>query len=635
MKNIKQIIFFCLFLFFSALSVFAQNTVIDSLQNELKNDKEFAETLFQIAVEYSKEKKHKQAIEYYNKAEKSFADLNNSTKVVDCINEAGICYFFLGEYENATNKYFKALKIAEKLKLKLKRGQIIKNIGSVYLRQDKFEEALKHYLEALKFYNNDDYQHELSNLFNNIALAYVGIENYDEAENYYLKSAVIKRKLNDIKGIAGLYVNIGNMFLNKDIFDKALIYYKKALIELKNIDDKNIEASAYVGIGEVKFLQKKYSEGISNYKIAIKIAAEIDSKYILSNSYWNLAEYYAGKEDYKSAYQYFHKFYEVYELLIGENTSKKIEELKAKYQNEKKEKQIAVLNSEKEKQEFAMQKQKTITYIIAISLIVFIFLLVLAFRGYKLKQKANKLLFEKNKKIEDQKYEITTQNIQLANQTKKLKELDKIKSNFFANISHEFRTPLTLIAGPVEQLIQKNSYPEIKIDLEMVYRHSKRLKQLIDQLLDISKIERGALQLKVAKADLTAFTRTLVNTFHSFAEENKIDLQFESEENYLFCLFDKDKIEKIIGNLITNAVKFTPSGGKVVVRLKTKDKKANIEVEDTGKGISKDNQKLIFERFYRSEEHNSIGGTGIGLSLVKELVTLHKGDIFVESIEGK
>lgn len=233
---------------------------------------------------------------------------------------------------------------------------------------------------------------------------------------------------------------------------------------------------------------------------------------------------------------------------------------------------------------------------------------------------------------------------------RKLHEIDMMKLKFFTNISHEIRTPLTLILGPLEKLIQKDiSKDEMKENLLLMQRNAKNLDKLISQLLDFRKLQTGNLKLNLTEADIIDFVRNIVNSFNDLAAEKEISLKFNTLKKTLNAAFDPDKIEKILNNLISNAFKFTAQGGTIAVNIslvfdagdnefnETEKEKQFIEiiVKDTGKGIAAQNLNRIFQRFFQSDAEDGNSGVGIGLALVKELVEIHNGDIFVTSKPGK
>ena len=222
-------------------------------------------------------------------------------------------------------------------------------------------------------------------------------------------------------------------------------------------------------------------------------------------------------------------------------------------------------------------------------------------------------------------------------EAQKLHEVDELKSRFFTNISHEFRTPLTLILGPAKQLLERTKDADTAENLKMIHRNAKNLNKLVDELLDISKIEAGEMKLNTRPMNIISVVKDIVFPFYSFAERKKITLNLKYDEFEIIGFLDKEKAEKILNNILSNAFKFTPEGGKIELGVRRTDKTAEIIISDSGIGIPPDQIDKIFDRFYQvdgshTREHE---GTGIGLSLTKELVDLHKGKIEVESKEGK
>lgn len=217
---------------------------------------------------------------------------------------------------------------------------------------------------------------------------------------------------------------------------------------------------------------------------------------------------------------------------------------------------------------------------------------------------------------------------------KALLEIDNAKSTFFENISHEFRTPLTLIKSPIENALNRKAKPTEKV-LKMIARNTNRLDGLIDDLLSLSKLQSGKMELKKTVQSPLLQLRQICAQFQSYAEDKKIDYKVYVEKKNSAASYDKGILEKIVTNLVSNALKYTPSNGKVNIKGNILAGKLYVEVKDNGIGLSKEDQNRIFERFYRGAESGEyIQGSGIGLSLVKELVNLHGGDIQVSSELG-
>ncbi|MBC3788093.1 hybrid sensor histidine kinase/response regulator transcription factor [Spirosoma utsteinense] len=232
-----------------------------------------------------------------------------------------------------------------------------------------------------------------------------------------------------------------------------------------------------------------------------------------------------------------------------------------------------------------------------------------------------------------------------------LKNLDEIKSRFFANITHEFRTPLTLILSPIEHLLQEISDPQHQNRLALVYRNANRLLRLINELLDLAKLEAGSLTVTPTPGDLADFVDRTARVFEEEARRKQVRLQVHSlliSPNYWF---DGDKIEKILNNLVANALRFTGEGGSIIVSVmalpqtngvvsedsqQEPDELIRLTVTDTGEGIDTAELPRIFNRFYQADaiSDRAVGGSGIGLALVKELVDMMQGSVEVESRPG-
>jgi signal transduction histidine kinase/ligand-binding sensor domain-containing protein/CheY-like chemotaxis protein/AraC-like DNA-binding protein len=239
------------------------------------------------------------------------------------------------------------------------------------------------------------------------------------------------------------------------------------------------------------------------------------------------------------------------------------------------------------------------------------------------------------------------QALQLRQQDRKeaerLRELDLLKIKFLTNLSHEFRTPVSLILAPVDKLLRETKENGRYGQLAMIKRNGRRLLNLVNQLLDFRKMEEQELQLNKSDGEIVSFIKDATDSFYDLAERKQIKFAFKSSIENLHVSFDHDKVERILFNLLSNAFKFTPSAGTITVKLQNLPHLAEdgwvsleIKVVDSGIGIPKDRQEMIFERFFQNETSSSIlnQGSGIGLSIIKEFVKMHGGEILVESEPG-
>ncbi|MEZ4887775.1 MAG: ATP-binding protein [Chitinophagales bacterium] len=230
-------------------------------------------------------------------------------------------------------------------------------------------------------------------------------------------------------------------------------------------------------------------------------------------------------------------------------------------------------------------------------------------------------------------------------EVERLQELEVLKTRFFTQITHELRTPLTLIQGPAQQILDSNDLSKIHTQAHIIDRNANRLLHLVNQLLYISKIEAQKMELKLQHGSISNFIAEIVQAFQALAIKQQIQLDFIThahEDEEILVLFDADKIEKILYNLLSNAFKFTPTQGRILCQLDltvttSNGIQAQLIVEDTGKGIDENSLPHIFDRFYQADSSHTrqVEGTGIGLALVKELTELLEGTIEVDSTVGK
>lgn len=269
-------------------------------------------------------------------------------------------------------------------------------------------------------------------------------------------------------------------------------------------------------------------------------------------------------------------------------------------------------------------------------------------RTYQLEQQKQLLenqteeLSRQNRMLTLQNEKITRQKVQLSRMARKVQELTLDKIAFFTNITHEFRTPITLIIGPIERALKLSYNPQVIEQLNFVERNSKYLLSLVNQLMDFRKIESGKLNIVATKGDFVSFIHSLLTPFEVFAGERNISIKhyFHMKSSEIF--FDEEAMHKVITNLLSNAIKFTPDGGSISIYIATlpakddKEEKLYLCVSDTGTGIQEPDTEQIFNRFYQSKKQAKYPvygqtGTGIGLYLCKRIVKMHDGEICVRN----
>jgi len=312
--------------------------------------------------------------------------------------------------------------------------------------------------------------------------------------------------------------------------------------------------------------------------------------------------------------------------------------------------QIELLHNKIERQKLLLtietdrnKTQSIILFFLIAVLALTTALILMVFFSLKNKKKINQLLVEKNNEIEEQNELLKSQHEQLKKIDEELQEATQAKLTFFTNISHEFKTPLTLIKGPLENLLEDNLKPsDVKKMYQIMYRNTGRLLKMINQLMDFRMVENKKMKIKASENDLKEFISDVCESFKTLAEKKQITLNYHFETNHKLIWFDYEKIEKVVFNLLSNAFKFTPQHGQISINVTSHQidnpglfsEEVCIEVKDSGEGIHEEEVSKIFDRFYHTGESKIMKGTGIGLNFSKELVELHRGRMSVKSKLG-
>lgn len=532
-------------------------------------------------------------------------------------NHIGIVYTYQGKYPEAIENYFAGLQIFEEIGHTKGIVNSYSNIGIVYKDQGKYPEAIENYLKALKIHEELGDTHGIGMFYNNIGNIYQAQGNYEEARQNYFKALKIKEEFGDQLEIADLYVNIGVNYKEQAYYPEALKNYYNALKIYEEMGDKSGIALTHSNIGLVKLELNRPDEAKKHNEKALVLAKEIEKNSLIRDLYYNISLVDKAQGNYKSAYENYKEYIQYRDSLINEENETKSLATSMGYEFDKK---AAVIQAALETKNL----QRNVAYA---GFGVMLLLTVLTV--YLLKMRGKRLKVEKQN-VELQRREMET-----------IKESEQFKTRFLTNISHEFRTPLTLINGHVE-VLKEQGRPEDFLHFTEIEENGKRLLTLINQLLDLSKMESGQYKLKYKKGNVIHEASMLVQSFHSYAEQHHISLLLQQTEKAKALaehpfIYSSEALTIMITNLLSNAIKYTPSGGSVTVTIDGCEDKMTVSLADTGQGIAPEHLPKIFDRFYQVDEpgQRTYAGSGIGLALVKELVLLHGGEIAVESpLEG-
>ncbi|MEM9364165.1 MAG: ATP-binding protein, partial [Bacteroidota bacterium] len=586
------------------------------------------------------------ALVTYRKAQAVGKEIGQRSGVIESYIGEGSALSSLQRLDEADSIVFLGIALAKKTPLdSISMTQFYTILSNTAYFRNNYEKSIGFDRKALE-YNASDLRKRAKSLLN-IGTSYDLLRDYEKTDEYYNKALEAAKATKDKRMTALVQSEMGSLKVNLKEFTEARRLFGLALAHFETVNDKTMMAHTLQYLARVHVESGEFDQAIAKYKKALSIANEINSRsteahstYQLALAYYKKKDYsnaekyfleakskfdalqesnmqtwvlsrlsdlYASKNDYQKAFEYLQVVKARDDSLLSATSAKNIAEMEEKYQNEQKQQEIELLSAENEISALKIQKQQNLRNYLILAAFLLLVIVGVVYNRYQLKIKANT----------------------------KLRELDSLKSNFFTNISHEFRTPLTLILSPLQELMGKKNDRDTANSLSIIHRNAKVLTNLTNQLLDLSKLEAGKLNLQVQEGDFKSFLKVVCASFDSLAAAQNIKFVRNVDDAPLLAYFDEDKVQKILNNLLSNAFKFTSKEGKVVITSSCTDKEVFIAVQDTGKGISAGEQKLIFKRFHQNQNNaENTTGTGVGLTLSKELALLHHGDIDVKSEEG-
>ncbi|WP_343633650.1 ATP-binding protein [Fluviicola sp.] len=528
-------------------------------------------------------------IYYAQRARAIGKSTSNHVLVIRSYSATGEAYQRKNQLKKALASYFKGLELAEKHDEKSLSGTIYNGIGVCYFLMNdvkKAEQYMKRASEAKKAANDFRY-YVLITI--NLASVQIMQQSFDESVKTLKEAEKTLLKQKQEQYLATVYNSLGAAYQSIQP-DSCVYYYELSLQYSEKYRDYLLKMNAYQNLGDYYFDRKEYATAINYMKLAISTNEKRPEDSYKPALYERISTLYDSIGDFRNAYKYKKLEAEAHKRIFSVEKQKEIEELEIKYESEKKEKEI-----QQNKQELERRKnQQNILVFCAVSLF-----LVAGFITY--------LVFQR-KRIE--------------------RQFEQEKLRLFENIFHEIRTPLTLINGPIQVMKQQKKYPE---ELDLMERNSQKLIRLVNELLDASKLGKGSYQLNYMNGNLNEFIGSVIDQFTGEANLKDIRIICQLEEQEENHSFPADALEKILSNLLGNAVKYCPVKSEITVLSKIAGNNLILKVVDNGPGIPKRDQKKVFRRFFRGKHAHETGGTGIGLSLVKELVELAGGTIALQS----
>jgi signal transduction histidine kinase/DNA-binding response OmpR family regulator len=616
MKKLLLLISLCS-IFYHSLG---QNKLLDSLKQELQNHPtlDTSRVKLLIAVSFYSFESPENTKQFAEEALQLATDIDYEKGKGPALSNLSTYYWGKSNHKKALELSFLSLAAYEKAGSLRGIYNCYSNIAGLYVATHDYDKGIEYLNKAESIGKTNAPFVDYGILYQNLGETHFFKKEYEKAKEYYLKSLAIWEKRADIYGQGIAHHDLAKSLYKTGDSDGAFIHFEKALFFSRKVNAPPVVASCLDNLAKIYVEQGAYTKAESALKECRTLLEKTKSKTDLQDLFGTYVSLYEKQKDYRHALEYFKKKTELKDSLFNEQNIRSMAETESQYNSEKKEQEIALLEQQASSQTFLRN-----TLIGGL-----LFTLIAAAVIYSLQRsrtRKTKLLLETQQQLNQH-----------------LQEADKLKSRFFANISHEFRTPLTLIISPIEEkLALKTLEQKEKISFQSIRRSANRLLELVNQLLELSKLESGFMKLQAQPGNLHSFVMTILSSFDSLADVGQVHYNKEVRTTEATLLFDGDKLEKILNNLLSNAFKFSPKGAKVDVRVMAAEKEKKVEltfeVQNFGAAIATKNLNRIFEPFYQGDNMpvRGVQGTGLGLSLVKELVKLHGGEIHAASSEAK
>ncbi len=641
----KTSLLFALFIVHCSLFIVkAQNAEIDSLENLLqkhvKKDtirinllNETAYEIYRINIE--------KTLKYAQEASNLSQHLSYKKGEAESLRLIGIYYDFKSNYSSALDYCRKSLKLYQELGNKSGISYSSNSIGLIYLHQGHYPKALEYCQKSLKIKEELGDKRGVSSSYYNIGVIYSKESDYRKALEYYQKSLKISIEIGYKSGISICYNNIGEIYKIQGDYPKAMGYYQKSLKMNVEIGRKDGEIYSYKELGSLYFKQKKTKEAYNFSKKAYAMAEEIGNAELMMESSEILAKSSEALGLYKEAYKYHIIFKTMNDSLYNEENVKKITGLEYQYKYEK-EKQAIILEQQKKDAITAekAKRQKLISISFILGFVLMTSLVVVILRSFIQKRKANHLLTKQKNQIKETNEELKVQKEEIQNFANELEIANKTKDKFFSIIAHDLKSPFGALLGFSDMLLANyKEYDDDKRETYIKHINDSSIKtyKLLENLLTWAQSQTGRLEFSPENFNIQTLINEIISLLQEPAENKEIKLISKTEKD-LFVNADKNMINTVIRNLISNAIKFTPKGGGITLESSRVIKENNqeliqISVKDSGVGISPEIKSKLFKitENVTTQGTDNETGTGLGLILCQEFIEKHNGKIWVES----
>lgn len=566
-----------------------------------------------------------QAYEYYLEALHKYTILNDERGIAEVYVGLGTTYERQENYSRALQYFQKAIILYKKTDSKLGLANAYLNMGIVHSSTDQHQKALTYFQDAVHLAEGPSGDKKIAiSIYNNMGRLYASMRQYKKGLHALIRAKNLALIAAQLPSVAEAYLNIGDAYLRLNQFDSSAISFNIALnyfIQLKNTESI---ARTYHGIAGLNFRQKDFDKARQFIRLSNEFADQIKNNQVKFDNYSLLVDISKASGDYKQAFAYYEKVLSLKDVLLNAEKISSIENIKATYELEKKQETIEELQEENE------VKTRQRNYLIFAFSLAATTLVLLAYTFFQIKKNA-KLLQEQKKQLEDQKNE-------LEKQKKELEDLHVVKDKFFSVLSHDLRSPMGNILGllnliTMDGIIGEDEKKQLFNRLKL---STSSALETMDNMLAWGKNQIKENKTEIKEVNIYEVAERVCRLLSQIADGKSIKLvnQINPTVN---IRADKNRLEFVIRNLMSNALKFSHKNSRIEMWTSADDIYINIHVKDFGTGMKRELQEKLFDVNQRESVNGTAGetGSGLGLALSKEFITQNNGDILVNSEPGQ
>jgi len=644
-KNIFRLLQPFLVAIFLPLLVTAQDTTViklqlalDTVSTEIKKVDiwiELADVISERSVE--------EANLYLDSAKNLATKIDYTLGIANLNKSRGALFILEGKYALALKKLGDAQFMFMELNDSTQLAKTYLLLGNIYTISDSFKEALRYYRNAASIFEDlNDYK-SLAAINNNIGGTYWRQGLLDSASLFFNKSLITYLEHGDQENLATNYINIGIIYAERKDFKKAIEYYQRSNDVFIELDKTFNQSINYLNISDAYMMMGNYEKADENIKMSIEIAERDGYKSILGDEYYTVGEIREKQGAYKEALVWYKKSEAIDDSLLNSETNSALIDLQTQQLEDIQQREIEKIE-QINKGNLKAEKLKNTLLLVVLGFILTLMLVATSY-FYKRAKVARQIntqnvqILNQKSKIYQQAKSIADKNEALLEKNAKLEELNKEKNYIMNVVAHDLKSPLNQIQGLVEviRLEEGNLNSSQQGCLANISSSSERLSKMINRILDARAIESENTGFQIEDVNLVLILHQIINNFQPLADQKSIGIRMDNLNDTPAVSGDKYHIQQVIENIVSNAIKFSPSNKNVEISLEVKENRVVLAIKDQGPGLTKEDHKILFVEYANlsAQPTGDETSTGLGLSIVKKYVDLMEGEIWCKSTFGK